>query len=116
MYKSLKRFGYKLVFKETYQISDGTIKGNVDAELVLNAMIEFPKYDQAVIVSGDGDFACLVEYLRNNNKLKMLLVPNQAKYSGLLRKAAGNKISSVSDQRSKLEYIPKIKRTRSGLA
>ncbi len=39
------------------------IKGNVDAELVLYAMKELANYDKAVIVSGDGDFFSLIEYL-----------------------------------------------------
>ncbi len=43
------------------------IKGNVDAELVLYAMKEMPNYEQAIIVSGDGDFFSLAEYLISQN-------------------------------------------------
>ena len=57
---------------------------NVDAELVLLAMIEYPHYDRAVIVTGDGDFNCLVEYLMRQNKLLRLMVPDQRNYSSLL--------------------------------
>ena len=60
-------------------------KGNVDAELVLHTIINMDKYDKAVIVSGDGDFHCLVEYLDKNNKLEKILTPNK-RYSSLLRK------------------------------
>lgn len=55
LYESLQQFGYILVFKPTLEVR-GRIKGNVDAELVLHAMIEYHNYDKAVIVSGDGDF------------------------------------------------------------
>ena len=61
------------------------IKGNVDAELVLHSMIEYNNYDKAIIVSGDGDFHCLIEYLTKNDKLLKIIVPNK-KYSSLLRK------------------------------
>lgn len=62
-----------------------TTKGNVDAELVLYAAaIEYENYDKAVIVSGDGDFACLAEYLKKNDKLKKIVTPT-AKYSKLLK-------------------------------
>ncbi len=61
-----------------------TIKGNIDADLVLYAMKEFNNYDQAVIVSGDGDFYGLIEYLMNQNKLKALMAPNWM-YSSLLK-------------------------------
>lgn len=83
--------GYIVVFKPTLEYKEGgerLTKGNVDAELVLHAMIEYPNYDKAVIVSGDGDFYCLVEYLLKNVKLYRLVVPNYYKYSALLRKFA----------------------------
>ena len=59
-------------------------KGNVDAELVLYAVKEMPNYDKAIIVSGDGDFFGLVEYLLQQNKLLHLMAPNW-KYSSLLK-------------------------------
>ena len=49
-------------------------------------MIEYRNYDKAVIVSGDGDFHCLVKYLTNKGKLRKLLVPDDSNYSWLLRK------------------------------
>jgi uncharacterized LabA/DUF88 family protein len=61
----------------------------VDAELVLHsAAIEYGNYDKAVIVTNDGDFLCLVKYLRDNGKLKIMLAPN-AKYSTLFRPYSG---------------------------
>lgn len=59
-------------------------KGNVDAELVLYAVKEMPNYDKAIIVSGDGDFHGLVEYLDQQGKLLHLLAPNW-QYSSLLK-------------------------------
>jgi uncharacterized LabA/DUF88 family protein len=58
------------------------VKGNIDAELVLWAMKEMSNYDKAIIVSGDGDFYCLVEYLESKNRLLHLLTPT-AHYSSL---------------------------------
>lgn len=86
LYKSLQEYGYILIFKPTFRGKDGTIKGNCDAELVLQSMIEYPNYDNALIVSGDGDFACLISYLIEQNKLYKMIIPNRFKYSSLLRK------------------------------
>ncbi|HEY1835759.1 MAG TPA: NYN domain-containing protein [Candidatus Saccharimonadales bacterium] len=58
------------------------VKGNIDAELVLWAMKEMSNYEKAIIVSGDGDFYCLVEYLDQKGRLLNLLAPSQH-YSGL---------------------------------
>jgi uncharacterized LabA/DUF88 family protein len=58
------------------------VKGNIDAELVLWAMKEMSNYDKAIIVSGDGDFFCLVEYLEAKDRLLHLLTPS-SHYSNL---------------------------------
>ena len=85
LYTSLQKDGCILVFKPTLILPDGVVKGNVDAELVLHAMIEYANYDKALIVTGDGDFYCLVEYLMQKDKLLKLMVPNKNKYSALFR-------------------------------
>ncbi len=88
LYTALQRYGYIVIFKPTLEIRKGGlrfIKGNVDAELVLHTMIHLNEFDKAIIVSGDGDFYCLIEYLYKNNKLLKILVPSK-KYSRLLSK------------------------------
>lgn len=103
LYTSLQQQGYILVFKPTLQLKDGKVKGNVDAELVLHTMIEWNNYQKAVLVTGDGDFHCLVEYLKHKNKLEKLLVPNSEKYSALLRKFAGE-MAFINFLKDKLEF------------
>ena len=86
LYTYLQECGYILVFKPTLEHKVDNkiiIKGNVDAELVLHTMIQFKNYQKTIIVSGDGDFHCLVEYLFNHNKLLRILAPNKY-YSKLL--------------------------------
>jgi uncharacterized LabA/DUF88 family protein len=107
LYQRLQEAGFILIFKPTIRKNDGDVKGNVDAELVLQAMIDFRMYEQAVIVTGDGDFACLVRYLRERGKLRCLLAPNSRQYSGLLKKAAGNAIAFIDPLRTKLEFTEK---------
>lgn len=107
MYTKLQEYNYICVFKPTLELSDGRVKGNVDAELVLHSMIEYQNYDKAVIVSGDGDFYCLAEYFLNNNKLKQILVPNQANYSCLLNRLSNpdrNILSFIDKLEGKLFY------------
>lgn len=89
LYESLARIGYQIIFKPTLQYFGGNsspqIKGNVDAELVLHTMIEYNNFDQAIIVSGDGDYFCLIEYLEKNEKLLHVMIPNKFSFSSLLR-------------------------------
>lgn len=110
LYKSLQDAGFVLIFKPTLTSKDGHTKGNCDAELVLQAMIEFPHYKKAVLVTGDGDFYCLVKYLIQEKKLEKLLIPNQKKYSALLKKFSSEFLGFISDLKKKLNYVKK-KRT-----
>lgn len=108
MYTQLQKNGFILVFKPTLTLPSGKPKGNVDAELVLHTMIEYENYDTALIVTGDGDFHCLVDYLLRNSKLLKLMIPNKHKFSSLYRKMMGH-IVFMNDLRHKLAYIPKKK-------
>lgn len=107
LYSFLQESGYILIFKPTLEFKQRglvKIKGNVDAELVLHAMIQFKNYSRAVIVSGDGDFYCLVEYLEGKGKLLKILTPTK-QYSGLLRRFnQGNYIVRIDLLRNSLEH------------
>ena len=105
LYTALQKAGYIVIFKPTLEVKKGKtvkIKGNVDAELVIHAMIEYESYDRALIVSGDGDFHCLVEYLEKKRKLLHLLVPNKRGFSHLLRKFRSY-VVYVHDLKDKVE-------------
>ena len=106
LYTQLQAAGFILIFKPTVRYFENgkeTVKGNVDAELVLHASaIEYSNYDKAIIISGDGDFACLIEFLEENNKLLHVFTPN-SKYSKLLRPYS-KYIVELSQLRSSLEY------------
>lgn len=106
LYEFLERAGYKMVYKPTLDYSCGKeriTKGNVDAELVLHTMIEHPNFSKAIIVSGDGDYHCLIEYLDAQNKLANVIIPNKNSYSSLLR-GFNRYFVYVSELRGKLEY------------
>lgn len=112
LYSFLQTVGFVLVFKPILEDFQGNVKGNCDAELVLQAMIDFEKYEEAIIVTGDGDFYCLVKHLDLAKKLAKVLAPSPANCSTLLTKIAGKKMAFASDLKKKLEYKPhKKKRT-----
>lgn len=111
LYLFLQEAGYILIFKPTVETKKGIVKGNVDAELVLHAAaIHFKHYSKAIIVSGDGDFTCLVEFLVDRKKLLYVLIPNMH-YSSLLRKY-DKFIKRVDNARASLEYTRLNKKTR----
>jgi len=117
LYEQMHDHGFLIVLKPTTEIKapevEGqteaereaqkpVVKGNIDADLVLYAMKELPNYDKAVIVSGDGDFFALAEYLIQQNKLLKILTPNQ-RYSTLLKEFA-EYIEGLEGHRRELAY------------
>jgi uncharacterized LabA/DUF88 family protein len=85
LYDQLGRQGYKLIFKEVATHED-EIKGNVDVNLTLQSMVDYNNYAKAVIITSDGDYACLVEYLHDKGKLECLIACSRGGRSYLLRK------------------------------
>lgn len=111
LYKQMQDAGYLVALKPTLDmmLAEGDqdkekipTKGNVDTELVMYVMKELRNYDKAIIVSGDGDFYSLIEYIKNKNKLHAILVPNW-KYSTLL-KPFEDKITRIDELRKELSY------------
>jgi uncharacterized LabA/DUF88 family protein len=105
LYEYLHEIGYSVVLKPTTTYVDGKgetiVKGNVDTDLVLYAAKEMPNYDKAVLVTGDGDFLSLCEYLDQSGKLGTILIPNKYKFSQLLNEYV-NKLDFVSVNSKKL--------------
>ncbi len=113
LYEAMQQAGYELVLKPTtsYTDSEGNIavKGNVDTDLVLYAVgKEYNNYDKAIIVTGDGDFLSLIEYLDEKKKLGKIIIPNKVRYSQLLTKFAGYfDYASVNRKKLEKEHIQK---------
>lgn len=86
LYRHLQQSVFMLVFKQTV-LADGTVKGNCDAELVLQATSDFyeNRYDKCIVLTGDGDFGCLVEFLAARDAIDTVIAPSKRKCSFLLR-------------------------------
>jgi uncharacterized LabA/DUF88 family protein len=87
LYTYLQNAGFILIFKEITYDGDGKIKGNCDADLVLNVVSDFyeKRFDKTVVVSSDGDYASTVNFLKNKNVFSAI-VSTSDKCSFLLRK------------------------------
>lgn len=85
-YKHLQECGFILIFKQTVSIG-GKVKGNCDAELVLNTVSDFytKAFTSCILITGDGDFGCLVKFLDENKSLNCVIAPDENKCSILLK-------------------------------
>ncbi len=85
-YEHLQECDFILIFKQTVSVG-GVVKGNCDAELVLKTVSDFytKSFDKCILVSGDGDFGCLVEFLQINDVIDRIISPDKNKCSILIR-------------------------------
>ena len=70
--EKLKSFGYQIRAKEVKRIKLSRNvyewKGNLDAELIIDALKNSGNFDTCVLMSGDSDFAPLLDELKERNK------------------------------------------------
>lgn len=118
LYAQMQEAGYLVALKPTldmFATADDKdkvpTKGNVDTELVMYVMKEISNYNKAIIISGDGDFYSLIEYLKNKGKLLHVMVPNW-RYSTLL-KPFEDQIVRLDTLKKELAYRAKRKKQRS---
>ena len=105
LYTYLQEAGFTLVFKEVVYDGVGKPKGNCDADLVLQATRDTyeNKFDRAIIVSSDGDYAGLVKFLKEREKIKTILSPQTKDLCSILLKRTDASIAYLNDQKSILQ-------------
>ncbi len=104
MYSFLEAVGFTLIFRPITYRGDGKIKGNIDTDLVLQVLIDWHHFHQAVIVSGDGDFCSLVDHLYSQCKLEIVLSPCMENCSALLQRSAKEKIFHMNGLGEELQF------------
>lgn len=102
LYAYLQECGFILIFKEIVYDGDGKAKGNCDADLVLQATSDAyeNKFDLAVLVSSDGDYASLVKFLIERRKLAAVLSPHAKNKCSILLKRTNAPIVYLDEVRA----------------
>lgn len=107
LYTKLQEQGYTLVFKEVIFDGDGKAKGNCDADIVVHAMQNTyeNKFGKTILVTSDGDYAPLVKFLKQKNKIEFIISPYETKKCSVLLKRTDIKISYIINQENILKKI-----------
>lgn len=99
LYEEIQKAGFILVFKQHSSVMAGLKKGNVDSDIIFSVMKRLYKredFSKTILVSGDGDYKMLVDFLLEENKLEKILFPNRANRSSLY-KSLSNKFFTYLD-------------------
>ncbi len=104
LYLALQEAGFTLIFKEVLYNGQGEAKGNCDADLVLQATRDVYENscDQLILVTSDGDYACLVKFLQEKNKIRVILSPSIEKMCSILLKRTNAPITYLNDVKEKI--------------
>ena len=71
--------------------------------------LDYRRFDKAVIVTSDGDYASLVKFLQSRQNLFAILSAHPKDKCSILLKRTDARISYINDQRSNLELTQKEK-------
>ncbi len=63
-FEALRRIGYEVKIKELKEFYGGAKKGDWDLGMAVDMVQQAKKVDTIVLVTGDGDFAALVDHLQ----------------------------------------------------
>ncbi|MDD3711242.1 MAG: NYN domain-containing protein [Patescibacteria group bacterium] len=88
LYDKIQDAGFILKFREHNSVMLGKKKGNVDSDIIfqiMKAIYKKESFDKIVLVSGDGDYKSLVDFLIDEGKLLKILFPNKRFYSSLYK-------------------------------
>ncbi len=67
---ALRHIGFEVKLKPYIQRSDGSAKGDWDVGITIDVMEAAAAVDQIVLLSGDGDFAMLLQHVRNKYQVE----------------------------------------------
>ena len=112
LYEEIQQAGFILVFKKHSLAMMGLKKGNVDSDIIFSVMKRLYKkedFEKIVLVSGDGDYKMLVDFLIEENRFEKVLFPSRINSSSLY-KSLSNKFFAYLDDRDTRDKIGKKKR------
>jgi uncharacterized LabA/DUF88 family protein len=93
LYDKIQEAGFILKFRKHNSAMLGKKKGNVDSDIIFHVMKKIykkEKFNKIILVSGDGDYKMLVDFLIEEDRLKKVLFPNK-KFASSLYKKLSNK-------------------------
>lgn len=113
LYDEIQSAGFILHFRQHNPAMLGTKKGNVDTDIVFTIMKKLYRkeaFDRVVLVSGDGDYKMLVDFLIEEKRLEKILFPDQRRASSLYKKIGLAYRANLSDAGVKQKIEQKKKR------
>ena len=107
LYEKLQTAGFIVVFREHNSQMLGKKKGNVDSDIIFSVMKRLYKNElegKIILVSGDGDYKMLIDFLIEENKFEKILFPNKGFASSLYKSIGGSYFDYLENVKNKISY------------
>ena len=98
-FDALAKIGIEMITKDLQVFYGGAKKADWDVGLAVDAITAAPKLDTVILVTGDGDFIPLVEYLQIHAGCQVEVVSFGRSTSGKLKEAADDFLDLDTDPR-----------------
>jgi uncharacterized LabA/DUF88 family protein len=99
-FEALTKLGIETKTKDLQVFSSGAMKADWDVGLAVDAIKMAPRLDTIIIISGDGDFVPLVEYLQTMTQVEVASFGKST--SGQLKEAADDFLDLSEDPKKYL--------------
>ena len=112
LYNNLQKSGFIVLFREHNSALRGEKKGNVDTDIVFEIMknlIDNKNFNQIILISGDGDYKKVVDYLIKKNRFRKILFPNKKFASSLYKKLGSEFFDYLENIKTYIEWHKKEK-------
>ena len=109
LYKKIQKSGFIVMFKNHTINMKTEKKWNVDSDIIFHIMKslidESEEFEKIVLVSWDGDYKNVVDYLIKKGRFLKILFPNKKFSSSLYKKLWSEFYDNLLNNRAKLERI-----------
>ena len=106
-FEALEKIGIEMRLKDLQVFSGGAKKADWDVGLAVDAITAAPSLDTVVLITGDGDFVPLVQYLQMHNGCQVEVVSFGRSTSGNLKEATDDFLDLDEDpKRYLMNYRP----------
>ncbi len=100
LYEAIQTAGFILVFRQHTEAMIGNKKGNADSDIIFSIMkrlYQREQFEKIVLVSGDGDYKMLVDFLIEERRFEKILFPNKKFASSLYKQIGAQYFGHLGD-------------------
>ncbi|MFA5997112.1 MAG: NYN domain-containing protein [Candidatus Paceibacterota bacterium] len=114
IYEYIQSSGFILKFRQHSEALISGKKGNVDSDIIFSIMKRLYRkedFQDVILVSGDGDYKAIVDFLIEEKRFKKILFPDKKRASSLYKRIGSEYYDNLENIKT---YIARTSRKEKG--